>query len=252
MSFAGKVALVTGGGSGIGRATALAFAQEGAQVVVADIAVNGGQETVSEISESGGIAKFVKADLLRHDDIKAMVAATVAEFGRLDIAVNNAGRRGGSTNVVDCTEEEWDQVLGLNLKAVWLCMKYEIPEIIKAGGGSIVNTSSGLGSFSAPMMASYTASKHGVIGLTRSAAVDFGPQGIRVNALIPGTTDTPMLSPPGSESKAWLAGMLQRTPLKRLGLAREQADAVVWLCSDRAGYVTGLSLVSDGGMSVLR
>jgi NAD(P)-dependent dehydrogenase (short-subunit alcohol dehydrogenase family) len=194
----------------------------------------------------------VQTDLLRHDDIKAMVAATILEFGRLDVAFNNAGRRGGSTNVVDCTEEEWDQVLGLNLKAVWLCMKYEIPEILKVGGGSIVNTSSGLGSFAAPLMASYTASKHAVIGLTRSAAVDFGPQGIRVNALVPGTTDTPMLSPPGSESKAWLAGMLQRTPLKRLGLAEEQAEAVVWLCSDRAGYVSGLSLVSDGGMSVLR
>jgi NAD(P)-dependent dehydrogenase (short-subunit alcohol dehydrogenase family) len=252
MLFDGKVALVTGGSSGIGRAASLAFAREGARVVVADVAEDGGRETVNAITKAGGEACFVRADMLSHDDIKRMVATTVKEFGRLDAAFNNAGHRGGSSNVVDCTEEEWDMVLGLNLKAVWLCMKYEIPEMLKAGGGAIVNTSSGLGNFAAPLTASYTTSKHAVVGLTRSAAIDFGPNNIRVNALLPGATDTPMLAPAGQGSNLKLEAMTQRIPLRRLGLAQDQAEAVVWLCSSRSAFVSGLSLISDGGLSVLR
>jgi NAD(P)-dependent dehydrogenase (short-subunit alcohol dehydrogenase family) len=195
--FHGKVALVTGGASGIGRAAALAFAREGAKVVVADIAEAAGRSTVTEITRGGGEARFALTNVLDPKDIKAMVAVAVSEFGRLDFAFNNAGDRGGSTNVVDCTEQEWDHVMNLNLKSVWWCMKYEIPAMPKGGGGAIVNTSSGLGNFAGPNMASYTTSKHAVIGLTRSAAVDFGPLNIRVNALLPGATDTPMLAPAG-------------------------------------------------------
>lgn len=252
MLFQDKVALVTGGASGIGRATAIAFAREGARVVIADIAEEGGRDTLQLIKDKGGEAEFVRADMTKHTDIRAMVATAVSKFGRLDCAFNNAGHRGGSTNVVDCTEEEWDLVLGLNLKAVWLCMKYEIPELLKVGGGAIVNTSSGLGNFAAPQTASYASSKHGVIGLTRSAAVDFGPKNIRVNALLPGATDTPMLAPAAKGSSLKLQDMANRIPLRRLGTSEDQAEAVIWLCSDRSAFVSGLSLVADGGLSVLR
>ncbi|WP_129778391.1 glucose 1-dehydrogenase [Peristeroidobacter soli] len=252
MLFRDKVALVTGGASGIGRATALAFAREGARVVVADIAEAGGRETVKAIGEQGGEALFQRADMLKPADIREMVAATVARFGRLDCAFNNAGHRGGSTNVVDCTEQEWDMVLGLNLKAIWLCMKYQIPEMLKVGGGAIVNTSSGLGNFAAPLTASYSTSKHAVIGLTRSAAVDFGPKNIRINALLPGATDTPMLAPAAQGSNLKLQDMANRIPLRRLGTAEDQAEAVIWLCSERAAFTHGLSLICDGGLSVLR
>jgi NAD(P)-dependent dehydrogenase (short-subunit alcohol dehydrogenase family) len=252
MLFANKVALVTGGASGIGRATAIAFAREGARVLVADIAEDGGRETVQMIADKGGEAVFARADMLKHDDIRNMVASAVQHFGRLDCAFNNAGHRGGSTNVVDCTEAEWDMVLGLNLKAVWLCMKYEIPELLKAGGGAIVNTSSGLGNFAAPLTASYATSKHAVVGLTRSAAVDYGPKNIRVNALLPGATDTPMLAPAAQGSNLKIQDMTQRIPLRRLGTSEDQAEAVIWLCSERSAFVSGLSLVSDGGLSVLR
>ncbi|MET0497944.1 MAG: glucose 1-dehydrogenase [Steroidobacteraceae bacterium] len=252
MQFENKVALVTGGASGIGRATAIAFAREGAHVLVADIAEEGGRETVQMIADKGGEAEFFRADMLKHDDIRNMVAHAVTRFGRLDCAFNNAGHRGGSTNAVDCTEEEWDMVLGLNLKAVWLCMKYEIPELLKAGGGAIVNTSSGLGNFAAPLTNSYSTSKHAVVGLTRAAAVDFGPKNIRVNALLPGATDTPMLAPAAKGSNLKIQDMAQRIPLRRLGTAEDQAEAVLWLCSDRSAFVSGLSLISDGGLSVLR
>lgn len=252
MLFENKVALVTGGASGIGRATALAFAREGAKVAVVDIAEDGGRETAKQIADRGGEAIFVHADMLKHDDIRAMVATTVGRFGRLDCAFNNAGHRGGSTNVVDCTEQEWDLVLGLNLKAIWLCMKYQIPQLLKAGGGAIVNTSSGLGNFAAPLTASYTSSKHGVVGLTRSAAVDFGPKNIRVNALLPGATDTPMLAPAAQGSNLKLQDMANRIPLRRLGTSEDQAEAVIWLCSERAAFTNGLSLICDGGLSVLR
>jgi NAD(P)-dependent dehydrogenase (short-subunit alcohol dehydrogenase family) len=252
MLFAGKVALVTGGASGIGRATAIAFAREGARVMIADIAEEGGRETLQIITARGGETEFIRADMLCHDDIRRMVASTVARFGRLDCAFNNAGHRGGSTNVVDCSEQEWDLVLGLNLKAVWLCMKYEIPELLKNGGGAIVNTSSGLGNFAAPLTAAYTTSKHGVVGLTRSAAVDYGPKNIRINALLPGATDTPMLAPAAQGSNLRIQDMTQRIPLRRLGTPEDQAEAVLWLCSEHSAFVTGLSLISDGGLSVLR
>lgn len=248
----GKVALVTGGASGIGRAAALAFAREGAKVAVVDIADAAGRETAELITKQGGEAMFVRADMLQADDIEAMVARTIERFGRLDAAFNNAGLRGGSTNLVDCTEEEWDAVLGINLKAIWLCMKYEIPHMLAVGGGAIVNTSSGAGNFAVPNAVTYTTSKHAVIGLTRSAAADFGPRNIRVNALLPGVTATPMVEAAAKGPNLKLDAVIARTPLRRIGTAEEQAEAVIWLCSDHAGFISGLSLLSDGGLSVVR
>jgi len=244
--------LVTGAASGIGRAAALAFAREGAQVAVVDRDSGAGQETVRLISSMGGSSFFLAVELLAPGAIRSMVADAVSHFGRLDFAFNNAGHRGYATTAADCEEEEWDLVMGLNLKAIWLCMKYEIPEMLKVGGGAIVNTSSGMGNFAAPKMMTYVTSKHAVIGLTRSAAVDFGPLNIRVNALLPGATDTPMLAAAMQGPAPRIQGVIQRTPLRRIGLASEQAEAVVWLCSDSAAFVSGLSLVADGGLAVVR
>ncbi|WP_068874700.1 MULTISPECIES: glucose 1-dehydrogenase [unclassified Phenylobacterium] len=247
-----KVALVTGGASGIGRAAAVAFAREGARVVIADVAVEAGLETAQAIKAAGGDALFVEVDLLRPEDIRQMVATTVAAFGRLDVAFNNAGHRGGATTVVDCDLEEWDLVMGLNLRAVWLCMKYEIPEMLKAGGGAIVNTASGMANFAGPSFASYATSKAGVLGLTRAAAVDFGPLGIRVNALLPGATDTAMLRATMQDAVPQSSSSMTRIPLRRYSAAEEQAEAAVWLASERASFITGAQLVSDGGATALR
>lgn len=252
MLHEGKIALVTGGASGIGRAAAITFAREGARVAVADIDVAGGEETVAAITANGGEALFVPTNLLESSSIKNMVATTVSHFGGLDVAFNNAGHPGGRTNILDCEEDEWDRVMNLNLKAVWLCMKYEIPEMIKRGGGSIVNTSSGMANFAGPNMATYTTSKTGVLGLTRSVAVDFGPSGIRVNALLPGATDTPMLRETVKVGTAQSSASAERIPLRRMSAPEEQAEAAVWLASEKASFVTGWSLVADGGVTALR
>lgn len=248
----GKVALITGAASGIGRAAALAFAREGAKVAVVDINAEGGEETASAIRAVGREAIFVRADMLEPSDIAQSVAATINAFGRLDSAVNNAGHRGGSTTAVACDETEWDMVMGINVKAVWLCMKYQIPEMLKVGGGAIVNVSSGLGNFAAPNSAAYATSKHAVVGLTRSAAVDFGPHNIRVNALHPGATITPMLTPAAQGASVSLDLMAKRIPLRRLGRPEDQGEAAMWLCSDAAAFISGAGLIIDGGLSVLR
>jgi len=250
MLHEGKVALVTGGATGIGRAAAIAFAREGARVAVADIAAEAAAETVATIIANGGEALFVQADMLDPNAIKRMVDTTVQHFGGLDVALNNAGHGGRSTNIVECEMDEWDLVMSLNLKAVWLCMKYEIPEMLKRGSGAIVNTASGMANFAGPRFASYATSKSGVLGLTRSAAVDFGPQGIRVNALLPGATDTAMLR--ASMKTAPTSSATGRIPLRRFGTPEEQAEAAVWLCSERAGFISGASLVADGGTTALR
>lgn len=248
----GKTALVTGGATGIGRAAAIAFAREGASVAVADIACEKARETVSLINAMGGESVFVEADLLDRASIRAMVCTTVEQFGGLDIAFNNAGHRGGATNLVDCPEEEWDLVMSINLKAVWLCMKYEIPEMLKRGGGAIVNTASGMANFAGPNFATYTTSKTALLGLTRSAAVDFGPAGIRVNALQPGATETPMLHATLQNEASRNAASLARIPMRRYSQPEEQAEAAVWLASERASYVNGACIVSDGGVTALR
>lgn len=243
----GKVALVTGGGSGIGRSTALAFAEEGAKVVVADIVVTGGEQTVRTIKENGGEAVFVKTDVSKANEVKALIEKAVDTYGRLDCAFNNAGIEGEISSLQMHSEEVWDRVININLKGVWLCMKYEIPQMLKQGGGAIVNTASiagltGLGPVS------YVASKHGVVGMTRAAALENAKSGIRVNAVCPASIHTPMVESAmkaGPEIKAFIENM---QPMGRIGQPEEVAQATVWLCSDAASFVTGHALPVDGGL----
>jgi NAD(P)-dependent dehydrogenase (short-subunit alcohol dehydrogenase family) len=251
--FDGKVALVTGASAGIGRATALAFAEQGAKVVVADIAVEGGEETVRQINGVGGEAIFVKADMLQTSEIEALVRTTVETYGRLDYAHNNAGIEGALTTTVDYPEDIWNRVLAINLTSVWLCMKYEIPEMLKQGGGAIVNTASILGLVGYVTTPAYTASKHGVVGLTKVAAMEYATQGIRVNAVCPGWIETPMVMERGvtaGTNREVYQQLADMHPVKRLGKPEEIAQAVIWLCSDAASFVTGHAMAVDGGYTV--
>jgi NAD(P)-dependent dehydrogenase (short-subunit alcohol dehydrogenase family) len=246
-TFVGKVALVTGASSGIGRASALAFAREGAKVVVADVTVEGGEETVGMIKQTGGEAIFVKTDVGKASDVEAMVNAAVSTYGRLDCAYNNAGISGKSQGIVDTTEENWDRTIAINLKGVWLCMKYEIPAILKAGGGAIVNTASDAGLTGVKRLGAYVASKHGVVGLTKTAALEYAKQGIRVNAVCPGPIETPMLMKGADRIPEFVPKMVKAQPNGRLGKPEEIAEAAVWLCSEAASFVTGLAMSVDGG-----
>jgi NAD(P)-dependent dehydrogenase (short-subunit alcohol dehydrogenase family) len=242
-----KVALITGGASGIGRATANVFAREGAKIAIADMDTTQGEETAHQICTSGGEAIFVKTDVSKSSDIEILVKKTVDTFGQLDCAFNNAGIFGRSALLADFTEDDWDQLININLKGVWLCMKYEIPHMLKRGGGSIVNASSvsGLvGSKSSPL---YAASKHGVTGLTRTAALQYADKNIRVNCTCPGAIHTPMLEHIFSHNPANREKYTAAAPLGRLAKPEEVAEAVAWLCSDAAGYITGVALPVDGG-----
>lgn len=245
----GKVALVTGGASGIGRATALTFAREGAQLVIADMNAEGGQQTVHMITENGGEATFVQVDVSQVREVEAMISKAVETYGRLDCAHNNAGI--GSrprAPLHECTEETWDRVLAINLKGVWLCMKYEIIQMLKQGSGTIVNTASimGLvGSWSGT--AAYNASKHGVVGLTKTAALEYATSGIRVNAVCPGYIQTPLIEEALTSNPALEAQIVARHPVGRMGKPEEIAEAVVWLCADAASFVTGHTMTVDGG-----
>jgi NAD(P)-dependent dehydrogenase (short-subunit alcohol dehydrogenase family) len=247
-SLAGRVALVTGGGSGIGRASSLAFARAGARVVVSDVSPEGGLETVRMILEGGGEAVFLAADVGDGVQVAALIAATVARFGRLDCAHNNGGIEGPLATVVDLSERDWDRVIDINLKGVWWCLKHEIPAMLANGGGAIVNTASisGLKGFP-PLLPAYVASKFGVVGLTAVTARHYARQGIRVNAVCPGAIDTPMLDRIGEGAERLGVSLVAENPSGRLGSPSEVAEAVVWLCSDGASFVNGQTLTIDGG-----
>ena len=248
--FAGKVALVTGASSGLGEATALKFAREGAKVVIAARRAEQGAQVVQKIAASGGEAYFVQADVSRATDVERMVKATVEKFGRLDCAVNNAGIAGPRfTPVADITEVQWDEVMGVNLKGVWLCMKHEIPAMLANGGGAIVNVASIYGLKPADVgHAPYATSKHAVIGLTTSAAADYGQMSLRINAVAPGFTHSEMVDTnrPGAAQRYKMLTE-RHSGMKRLGKAEETANAIVWLCSNEASYVNGAVLTVDGG-----
>jgi NAD(P)-dependent dehydrogenase (short-subunit alcohol dehydrogenase family) len=243
----GKVALVTGGTSGIGRETAVLFAKTGARVVVAGRRETEGKETVEMVRAAGGDGLFVKTDVSKASEVEALIQTTTDRFGRLDVAFNNAGIEGVLTPIVRQSEEDWDRTIEINLKGVWLCLKYEIRQMLKQGGnGAIVNTASITGLVGAIGAAAYSASKHGVIGLTQTAALENAKSGIRINAVCPGFTETPMadrvLRVPAVHKY-----VLSCHPIGRLGRPAEIAEAVVWMCSDRASFMTGQSLVLDGG-----
>lgn len=244
-TFKNKVALVTGGSSGIGRATALAFAKKGAKVAVADWKEN--DEMVGLIKELGSEAIFIKCDVSKTDDVKAMVAQTIAAFGRLDYAFNNAGIEGASAPTQDCSEENWDKTIGVNLKGVWLCMKYEIPEMLKQGKGAIVNCASVAGLVGFAGLPAYVASKHGIVGLTKTTALECAKEGIRVNVVCPGVIQTPMIDRLTGKTKEGIEQFTGFEPIGRFGLPEEIANAVVWLCSDEASFVTGHVMAVDGG-----
>jgi NAD(P)-dependent dehydrogenase (short-subunit alcohol dehydrogenase family) len=243
-----KVALVTGGSAGIGRAAALAFAREGAKVVVADVQVAGGQETVRLIRDAGGEAVFVRTDVASPVEVKALVDEAVQRYGRLDYAFNNAGIEGTLAPTAECSEENWNRTLEINLKGVWLCMRAEIAQMLKQGGGAIVNTASVAGLVGFQNLPAYCASKGGVVQLTRTAALEYAKMGIRINAVCPGVIRTAMVERVTGGNPQTEAQFVAMEPVGRMGTPEEVAAAVVWLCSDAASFVTGHPMVVDGGL----
>ena len=255
----GKVALITGAGSGIGRAASLAFAREGAKVVVSDVSVEGGEETANQVTDQGGDALFVKTDVSKADEVKASIDRAVEAYGRLDYGFNNAwgvGRKFDQEALGEyiarpheCTEESWDNIIDICLKGVWLCMKYEIEQMLEQGGGAIVNTSSALGlvglkGHNTP----YIAAKHGIIGLTKTAALEYSAEGIRVNAVCPGAIRTAPAKVILDTDPSLEADFDAMHPIGRMGEPEEVAESVVWLCSDAASFVTGHAMSVDGGL----
>jgi NAD(P)-dependent dehydrogenase (short-subunit alcohol dehydrogenase family) len=246
----GKVAVVTGAAMGIGRASAEIFAREGAKVVVADIDVDGGHDTVAGIEAAGGEASFIRTDVSDRSEVWAMVEHAVATYGGLDCAHNNAGIAAPLAKLADYPDDGWDRTLAVMLTGVYHCMKAEIPRMLERGGGAIVNTASGVGLVGYPGQAAYTASKHGVLGLTKVAALDYGAQGVRVNAICPGTARTPMVDDAVRRDPTIDAYLKTWHPIGRIAEAAEIAEAAVWLCSPAASFVLGVALPVDGGYVV--
>ena len=247
-NFSGKVALVTGAASGIGRACAQAFAREGARVVVADVDVDRGAETVRLIQAADGEGMFCRCDVSQPAEVEALFKTLLQAYGRLDYACNNAGIGGTTALTADYPAEIWNRVLAINLTGAWLCMKYEIPQMLKQGGGSIVNMASILGTVGFAAASAYVTAKHGLIGLTKTAAIEYATQGIRVNAVCPGFIYTPMLEQAGmAEGTDLYATIANLHPIKRLGKPEEVAQVVTWLCSEAASFITGDAVLVDGG-----
>jgi len=251
LPFAGKVALVTGAASGIGRATALAFGRAGACVVVADTAVDGGHATAAMIVESGGKALFVRSDIGKAAEVEALIDKTINYYGQLDIAVNNAAIDEEAAPLAEGDETQFDRIMGANVKGVWLCMKYQLRQMLKQGGGAIVNVASVTGLVGAPNRAIYAASKHAVVGLTRTAAAEYAREGIRINALCPAAVKTPMLARYAERDPAGEKKLKAGTPLGRFAETTEVANAALWLASEQASYVNGHELVVDGGFTAV-
>ncbi len=251
MRFSGQVAVVTGAANGIGRATAQAFAAEGLQVVVSDVDVAGGEATVALIQQAGGEALFVRCDVSRDADVQALMASVIEAYGRLDYAFNNAGIEIEKGRLNDGSEAEFDAIMGVNVKGVWLCMKYQLPLLLAQGGGAIVNTASVAGLGAAPKMSIYCASKHAVIGLTKSAAIEFAKKKVRVNAVCPAVIDTDMFrrAYEADPKKGEFAAAMH--PVGRIGKVEEVAAAVLYLCSDDAAFTTGQALAIDGGVTAM-
>jgi NAD(P)-dependent dehydrogenase (short-subunit alcohol dehydrogenase family) len=251
MKFSGQVAVVTGAAAGIGRATAQAFAAEGLKVVVSDVDVGGGESTVGLIREAGGEATFVRCDVSKEADVQALMTSVVLTYGRLDYAFNNAGIEIEKGKLNEGTEAEFDAIMGVNVKGVWLCMKYQLPLLLAQGGGAIVNTASVAGLGAAPKMSIYSASKHAVIGLTKSAAIEFAKKKIRVNAICPAVIDTAMFRrayEADPKKGEFVAGM---HPVGRIGKVEEISAAVLYLCCDAAAFTTGQALAIDGGLTAM-
>lgn len=244
----GKVAIVTGASSGIGLHTARLFAEKGASVVLADLDETAGNEAAQAIEDAGGNALFVKTDVSQSAQVKTLVKKTIERFGRLDYAVNNAGIGGESVPTADISEEGWNRVIGINLTGVWLCMKHEIEAMLENEGGAIVNVASILGKVGFANAAAYVSAKHGVVGLTKSAAMEYATLGIRVNVVCPGFIYTPMLENAGMAEGTEMYNYISSLhPMQRMGTSEEVAAMIVWACSDEASFVTGASLLVDGG-----